>query len=209
MMVEYIKLQGRTTRSSAHDGLKRRRHVADRSRSLWRNRNFLLLWSGQLISWIGTGVSHLAFPLLTLALSGSPAQAGFVGALNQVPYFILTLPAGVLVDRWDRRRVMLVCQAGRALSLLSIPLVFALSTPVSCNCTWSHWSMASSLSSSIWRKRPVCPVSSRLARAASHRDLLVLDHRRRDEPTGCPPRWPALQCGTCLPVCGCCALLCR
>src|SRR6266567_3698896 len=173
MMVEYIKLQGRTTRSSAHDGLKRRRHVADRSRSLWRNRNFLLLWSGQLISWIGTGVSHLAFPLLTLALSGSPA--------------------GVLVDRWDRRRVMLVCQAGRALSLLSIPLVFALSTPVSCNCTWSHWSMASSLSSSIWRKRPVCPVSSRLARAASHRHLLVLDHRRRAEPTGCRPHWPDLR----------------
>src|SRR6266702_4312818 len=129
MMVEYIKLQGRTTRSSAHDGLRRRRHVADRSRSLWRNRNFLLLWSGQLISWMCTGVSHLAFPLLTLALSGSPAQAGFVGALNQVPYFILTLPAGVLVDRWDRRRVMLVCQAGRALSLLSIPLVFALEHP--------------------------------------------------------------------------------
>ncbi len=57
------------------------------------------------------------------------SQAGFVGALNQVPYFILTLPAGVLVDRWDRRRVMLVCQAGRALSLLSIPLVFALEHP--------------------------------------------------------------------------------
>jgi hypothetical protein len=52
--------------------------MADRPRSLWHNRNFLLLWGGQLISWIGTGVSHLAFPLLTLALSGSAAQAGFV-----------------------------------------------------------------------------------------------------------------------------------
>ena len=103
--------------------------MADRPGSLWQNRNFLLLWTGQLISWIGTGISHLAFPLLTLTLSGSPAQAGFVGALNQVPYFLLSLPAGVLVDRWDRRRVMLVCQAGRALSLLSIPLVFALEHP--------------------------------------------------------------------------------
>lgn len=93
---------------------------------LWRNRNFLLLWSGQLISSIGTGVSSLAFPLLALALSGSPAQAGFVAALHQVPYFLLALPAGVLVDRWDRKRVMLVCEAGRALSLLSLPLVFAL-----------------------------------------------------------------------------------
>ncbi len=82
--------------------------MADRTRSLWRNRNFLLLWSGQLTFWIGTGGSQLAFPLLTLALSGSPAQAGFVGALNQVPYFILTLPAGVLIDRWNRKCVMLV-----------------------------------------------------------------------------------------------------
>src|SRR5713226_4543001 len=107
----------------------RNRHMADRPRSLWHNRNFLLLWSGELISSIGTGVSYLAFPLLTLALSGSPAQAGFVAALNQVPYFLLSLPAGVLVDRWERKRVMLVCEAGRALSLLSFLLVFALEHP--------------------------------------------------------------------------------
>jgi MFS family permease len=66
-------------------------------------------WSGQLISWIGTGASHLAFPLLTLALSGSFAQAGFAAFLNQAPYFLLSLPGGVLVDRWGRRRVMLLC----------------------------------------------------------------------------------------------------
>ena len=103
--------------------------MADRPRSLWRNRNFLLLWSGQLISWIGTGISQLAFPLLTLALTGSPAQAGFVALLNQVPHFLLSLPVGALVDRWDRRRVMLVSQVGRALSFLSIPLVFVLWHP--------------------------------------------------------------------------------
>jgi len=103
--------------------------MADRAGSLWRNRNFLLLWSGQIISSIGTGGSQLAFPLLTLALSGSPAQAGLVAALNQLPYFLLSLPAGVLVDRWDRKRVMLVCEAGRALSLLSIFLLGAFGHP--------------------------------------------------------------------------------
>jgi MFS family permease len=103
--------------------------VAHRPRSLWHNRNFLLLWNGQLISSIGTGVSQLAFPLLTLALSGSAAQAGFVAALNQAPYFLLSLPAGVLVDRWDRKCVMLVCEAGRTVSLLSIPFVFVLWHP--------------------------------------------------------------------------------
>jgi MFS family permease len=92
---------------------------------LWRNRDYMLLWSGQMISSIGSGVSQLAFPLLVLALTGSPAQAGLAGALRGLPYFIFTLPGGALIDRWDRKRVMIVCDAGRALSLGSIPAAFA------------------------------------------------------------------------------------
>jgi MFS family permease len=103
--------------------------MGKRMTTLWCNWNFLLLWCGGLISSVGTGVSQFAFLLLTLALSGSPAQAGFVAALNQAPYFLLSLPAGVLVDRWDRKCVMLICEAGRTLSLLSIPLVFAFGHP--------------------------------------------------------------------------------
>jgi MFS family permease len=90
--------------------------------SLWRNRNFMLLWSGQLISSIGTQISQLAFPMLVLAITGSPAQAGIVGALRGLPFAILCLPAGALVDRWDRKRVMLLCDSGRALALGSIPV---------------------------------------------------------------------------------------
>ena len=93
---------------------------------LWRNRDYMLLWSGQAISSIGSGVSQLAFPLLVLALTGSPAQAGLAGALRGLPYFIFTLPGGALIDRWDRKRVMILCDAGRALSLGSIPVAFAL-----------------------------------------------------------------------------------
>ena len=103
---------------------------------LWRNREFVLLEGGQSISDAGTQVSHLAFPLLVLALTGSPAQAGLVGTLRAAPYFLLALPAGALVDRWDRRTVMLVCDSGRALCLgaialaaamnaLSLPLIYA------------------------------------------------------------------------------------
>lgn len=90
--------------------------------SLWRNRDFLLLWSGQLVSTIGGQVSLLAFPLLVLAITHSPAQAGLVGAVGGLPFAILCLPAGALVDRWDRKRVMLLCDGGRALALGSIPL---------------------------------------------------------------------------------------
>lgn len=94
--------------------------------SLWRNRDYLLLWSGQALSDIGGALSDLAYPLLVLAITRSPAQAGFVAALDALPAILLSLFAGVLVDRWDRRWVMLVCDVGRALSLASIPLAFAL-----------------------------------------------------------------------------------
>ena len=94
--------------------------------SLWRNRDYLLLWSGQTISSVGTQVSGLAFPLLVLLLTGSPAQAGFVGALRAIPYLFLSLPVGALIDRWDRKQVMILCDAGRALTLGSIPIVHAI-----------------------------------------------------------------------------------
>lgn len=89
---------------------------------LWCNRDYMLLWCGQLVSSTGSQISLLAFPLLVLAVTGSPAQAGIVGALRGLPFALLCLPAGALVDRWDRKKVMLICDSGRALALASIPL---------------------------------------------------------------------------------------
>src|SRR6266705_2152681 len=93
---------------------------------LWRNRNYMLLWSGQMVSSIGTRVSMLAFPLLVLAITHSPAQAGLIAALRGLPYALFILPAGALVDRWDRKRVMILCDTGRALALGSIPVAIVL-----------------------------------------------------------------------------------
>ena len=84
------------------------------------------MWSGQALSDLGGTVSGLAFPLLALARTHSPAQAGFAAALRAVPTPLFSLFAGVIVDRWDRKRAMLVCDIGRALSLTSIPLALAL-----------------------------------------------------------------------------------
>src|SRR5437764_15024026 len=84
-------------------------------KSLWRNRDYVLLWSGQALSDIGGAVSELAFPLLVLALTHSPAQAGFAGALRALPALLFSLFAGVLVDRWDRIRMMIFCHIGRAI----------------------------------------------------------------------------------------------
>jgi MFS family permease len=94
--------------------------------SLWRNRDFLLLWSGQVMSAIGSQVSLLAFPWLILAVTGSPVQAGAIAAIRTLPYILFGLPAGAFVDRWNRKLVMIACDAGRALALGSIPLAFAL-----------------------------------------------------------------------------------
>ena len=113
-----------TTTTGEHDA----RATRSNGLPLWRNREFLLLEGGQTVSDLGTQISHLAFPLLVLAMTGSPAQAGLVGTLRALPYFLLALPAGALVDRWNRRTVMLVCDGGRALCLGGIALALALNT---------------------------------------------------------------------------------
>lgn len=97
-------------------------------RSLWRNRDFNLLWVGQTLSDLGGRVSGIAFPLLVLATTGSPAKAGIVTAAGTLPLLLLTAPAGALVDRWNRKRVMIVADAARAVALTSIVVALAYGT---------------------------------------------------------------------------------
>lgn len=86
----------------------------------------MLLWSGQTVSSVGSGASRLAFPLLVLDLTHSAAQAGIVGALEALPYVFLSLPAGALIDRWNRKRVMILSDVFRAIGMGSIPVALAL-----------------------------------------------------------------------------------
>ncbi len=81
---------------------------------LRKNRDFLLLWSGSAVSVLGSTASTVAYPLLVLAITGSAADAGVAGFFALLPMLIFQLPAGALVDRWDRRRVMIWCDAIRA-----------------------------------------------------------------------------------------------
>ncbi|MEU6075490.1 MFS transporter [Micromonospora sp. NPDC047074] len=89
---------------------------------LRRNRDFLLLWTGTAASNLGSYASAVAYPLLVLALTGSPADAGLTGFVALLPQLLLQLPAGVLVDRYDRRRVMIWADVLRALALGSLVL---------------------------------------------------------------------------------------
>lgn len=93
-------------------------------RSLWVNRDFLLVWLGQAVSYFGTRVSNLALPLIALAITHSAAQAGFLASARMIPYLVFGLPAGALVDRWNRKTVMIVCDLVRFLALGSVPLAY-------------------------------------------------------------------------------------
>ena len=92
---------------------------------LRRNRDFQLLWIGQAASALGSRASSVGYPLLVLALTGSPAKAGLVGFAATIPYLLVQLPAGVLVDRVDRRRAMLACDAGRLAALAGLAAAVA------------------------------------------------------------------------------------
>jgi MFS family permease len=94
--------------------------------TLRHNRDFLLLWGGEVVSTVGSQISLVAFPVLVLATTHSPARAGLVGFANQVPVLALYLPAGVLADRVDRRIIMVASSLLGALALASVPIAMAL-----------------------------------------------------------------------------------
>src|SRR5579863_2646757 len=96
--------------------------------SLWRNRDYLLLWLGQAVSYLGTSCTQFAFPLLIVGLTHSIAAAGLAYSLGQLPYVLLSLPAGSLVDRWPRKRVMLLSTFCLLVCVASIPLALLLTS---------------------------------------------------------------------------------
>jgi hypothetical protein len=87
---------------------------------LRRNRDFLLFQSGALLSTFGSSISGIAYPLLTLALTGSAAKTGYVGAVEFAPLVLLSVPAGVAADRFDRRRLMIASDAAGATALAAL-----------------------------------------------------------------------------------------
>lgn len=91
---------------------------------VWRNRNFRLLISGQLVSQLGNQLQSLALPLVVLAITGSAAQAGLLLGISTATYLLVGLVAGALVDRWNRKRTMIWCEIGRAALTASVPMAF-------------------------------------------------------------------------------------
>jgi MFS family permease len=86
------------------------------------NRDFRLAYLGGLVSWLGSAMSSIAYPLLVISLGGTALQAGAVATVSLTTRLVLRLPAGQLADRWSRRAVMLCADLTRAAALSSIPL---------------------------------------------------------------------------------------
>ncbi|WP_369174779.1 MFS transporter [Streptomyces sp. R28] len=95
--------------------------------SLWRQRDFMLLWSGQTVSEMGSAVTQVALPLVAVvALKASPFEVGLLTAATTAAFALIALPAGALVDRGSRRSIMMLCNILRLLIIGSVPLAAAL-----------------------------------------------------------------------------------
>ena len=90
--------------------------------TLVRNRNFSLLWMGQLVSFMGDRIHQIALALLVETRYG-PLEVGLTFAATAVPNVVLGPLAGALVDRWDRRRTMIVSDLVRGGLVLLVPFV--------------------------------------------------------------------------------------
>ena len=84
-------------------------------------RDFWLYFSGQLVSQAGTSFTNFALPLLVFKLTGSATGLALTTAAELVPYLLFGLVLGALTDRLDRRRMMLLTDAGRAVMILALP----------------------------------------------------------------------------------------
>ncbi|MFI1994554.1 MFS transporter [Actinoplanes sp. NPDC020271] len=92
----------------------------------WRT-DFRYIWSGETASLFGTQILQLAMPLTAITyLHATPGQLGVLGAVTYLPFLILGLPAGVFVDRWRRRPILVASNLGQMAGIGAVPVLAAL-----------------------------------------------------------------------------------
>jgi predicted MFS family arabinose efflux permease len=97
------------------------------SASLLRDRNFVLLWSGQFVSDFGSQVSIFALPIVAvMALHATALQVATLQSIEFATIALVAIIAGALADRHRRKRVMMVSNLVRLLTMLSLPIAFGL-----------------------------------------------------------------------------------
>ena len=89
-----------------------------------RYRNYRLFFYGQSISLIGTWIQRITVPWLVYRLTGSVFLLGLVGFAGQIPTFLVSLFAGVLIDRWNRHKILVITQILALIQALVLALLF-------------------------------------------------------------------------------------
>jgi MFS family permease len=96
-------------------------------RSLFHHPNYRKLWTAATVSLFGTQVSQIAIPFIAaVLLQASPGEVGLLTTIEFLPFLLFTLPAGVWVDRFPKKRILVLGDLGRGAMLLSIPIAYAL-----------------------------------------------------------------------------------
>ncbi|HLF73720.1 MAG TPA: MFS transporter, partial [Anaerolineales bacterium] len=94
--------------------------------AIFRNRNFSLLWTGQLVSTMGTALTSLAASIYIFRLTGSALSVGLMLMATAAPSLLVGLFAGVFVDRYDRKTIMISADILRAVLILLVPILVPL-----------------------------------------------------------------------------------
>ena len=90
---------------------------------LWRHPDFMKLWGAETVSQLGTHVSQLAIPFVAIiVLEVNAFEVALLGVIEMAPFILISLPAGVWVDRLRRKPILVVSDVGRAILLASIPV---------------------------------------------------------------------------------------
>jgi len=89
-----------------------------------RYRNYRLFFYGQSISLIGTWIQRITVPWLVYRLTGSVFLLGLVGFAGQIPTFLVSPFAGVLIDRWNRHKILVITQILALIQALVLALLF-------------------------------------------------------------------------------------
>src|SRR5512146_3196363 len=92
-------------------------------KNLFHNRNFVALWIGQTVSFLGDYFYFLAIPIMVNQLTGSALMVGLSTISSALPMLLLGPVAGVFVDRWNRKTIMIVSDVLRGLLVLLCLLV--------------------------------------------------------------------------------------
>lgn len=103
--------------------------------SLWRNRSFLALFSAQVISLLGSGVTTIGLTLFVYELAGSSTATLVIGQalmLRILAFLLFSQPAGILADRTNRKRILIAADVGRLVLLSLFPFITA---------TWQVYAM--------------------------------------------------------------------